>query len=102
MTQSATIYQLTKRLRQIESEITAIRQELSAIPDRQSQPFLPDVTTPPAWVNKEALREQMQQLFLELSIQGEPSGITILQKQMREALLTANELSQSIIAAREE
>jgi hypothetical protein len=48
------------------------------------------------------LREQMQHLLLTLSIQGEPLGTELLQKQMSEAELTSNELSQSIIAAREE
>jgi hypothetical protein len=55
-----------------------------------------------AGVNKVALKEQMQHLFLMLSVHGEPVGVEILQKRMREAELTSNELSQSIIAARED
>ncbi|HEX6385090.1 MAG TPA: hypothetical protein VF177_10505 [Anaerolineae bacterium] len=102
MNQSTTIQELTNRLRRIEAEIVAVREELKALPQQQDQLLPVDVTVPYTWVNKTALREQMQHLFLTLSIQGEPVGPELLQKRMHDAELTSNELSQSIIAAREE
>ena len=102
MNQSATIQRLTNHLRRIESEIIAIRQELKSLSAQQDPLSLLDITGPYDWVNKTALRKQMQQLFLTLSIQGESIGAESLQAQMRKAELTSNELSQRIIAAREE
>jgi len=102
MNQTATIQQLTDRLRRIEAEIVAVREELKTLPEKQGRPLPIDATVPDTWANKAALREQMRRLFLALSIQGEPAGAEALQKRMREAELTSNELSQSIIAAREE
>lgn len=102
MNQTATIQQLTDRLRRIEAEIVAVREELKTLPRQQDRPLSIYATVHDTWVNKAALREQIQRLFLTLSIQGEPVGAETLQKRMREAELTANELSQSIIAAREE
>jgi hypothetical protein len=102
MNQFTTIQELTNRLRRIEAEIVAVREELKALPEQQEQLPPVNVTVPYTWVNKMVLREQMQHLLLTLSIQGEPLGTELLQKQMSEAELTSNELSQSIIAAREE
>ena len=53
-------------------------------------------------VDKSMLKEHMRQFLLKLSIKGEPIGHEALQKQMGEAGLEENELSRSIIAAREE
>lgn len=102
MNQSGTIQRLTSHLKRIEAEISDIRRELKTLPKQQAQQSLVDVTIPYTFVNKATLKQQMQQLFLALSIQGEPVGVEILQKQMREARLTSNELSQDIISAREE
>ena len=102
MNQFTSIQRLTDHLRRIETEIMAIRRELKALPERESQQSLADVTIPYTFVNKTVLKEQMQLLFHTLSIQSEPVGAETLQKQMRKAALTSNELSQSIIATREE
>jgi len=102
MNQSATIQQLTERLRRVEAEIIAVREELKALPEKQSPPTPIGVTVPYIWVNKAALKKQIRYLFQTFSIQGTPVGAESFQKQMREAELTSNELSQSIIAAREE
>jgi hypothetical protein len=102
MNQFTSIHQrLTDRIRRIETEIAALRRELKTLPE-PSQPLPVDVTVSQNFVSKTALKEQMQRLFLTLAIQGEPIGAEKLQKQMREAKLTSNELSQSIIASREE
>lgn len=99
MTYLATIQQLTTRIRRIETEVTAIRRELQQLPaaDSEAEAVAPDV-----WANKSTAQKQMQRLFTSLAIQGEPLGAELLQKQMAQSSLTANELSQSIIAAREE
>jgi len=103
MNQAATIQQLTDRLRRIEAEIIAVREELRTLPEKQGQQPPPTgVTVPYTWVDKVALKKQMRQLFQALSVQGESVGAETLQKQMGETELTSNELSQSIIAAREE
>ncbi len=103
MNQLATIQHLTSRLRQIESEIVAIRHELKALPAQGDQlTQLEETPMSGMWVDKRALKKQMRQLFLTMSVQGETVGIDTLQKQMREAGLASNELSQSIISAREE
>lgn len=99
MNQDTTIQQLTDRLRRIEAEIVAVREELKALPGQQEKSPA-NYATPK--VNKAILREHIQRLFLTLSLRGEPVGAETLQKQMGEADLISNELSQSIIAAREE
>jgi hypothetical protein len=102
MNQFTSIHQrLTDHIRRIETEIAAIRRELRTLPE-SSQPSSVGVAMPQNFVNKAALKKQMRHLFLTLSIQGEPIGAEKLQKQMLEAKLTSNELSQSIIVTREE
>jgi hypothetical protein len=102
MNQLTSIQRLADHIRRIETEIVAIRQELKTLPEQQSQQSMVDVVIPQPFVNKAILKEQMRHLFLTLSIQGEPVGAEMLQKQMGKAGLTSNEMSQSIMAAREE
>jgi hypothetical protein len=102
MKQTLPIQHLTNRINIIETEIIAIRQELEAIPEQQNQQSYPDTNDVSLFVDKSMLKEQMRQFLLKLSIEGEPIGYEALQEQMREAGLEENELSQSIIAAREE
>jgi hypothetical protein len=102
MKQSVPIQRLTNRINRIETEIIAIRQELEAIPEQQNQRSYPDTSDVSLFVDKSMLKEQMRQFLLKLSIEGEPIGYEALQEQMREAGLEENELSQSIIAARNE
>lgn len=101
MNQSIAIERLTNNLNRIEIEIGHIRQELKSLPHYQEQSFI-NSTTPYAFVNKTAVKKQMRQLFHTLSIDGDAIGAEPLQKQMQESQLAVNELSQSIIAAREE
>lgn len=95
----APIQQLTTRLRRIEVEIQAIRRELNTLPQQQN---LPVEKISYRWANKTAIQEETQKLLHTLSIHGNPIGPKLLQKQMREAQLSSNELSQSIIEMREE
>ena len=102
MNQAATIQQLTDRLKRIEAEIIAMREELRTLPTKQAQPHPADTAVAYTWTDKAALKKQMLGVFHALSVQGKPVGAEALQKQMAESELTTNELSQSIIAAREE
>lgn len=102
MNQSITIEQLTNDLNRIEIEIGHIRRELKSLPHYQDHLSLINSTTPYAFVNKTAVKKQMRQLFHTLSIYGDAIGVESLQKQMQESQLAVNELSQSIITAREE
>lgn len=102
MKQSIPMQRLTNRINRIETEIVAIRQELEALPEQQGNQSLPDSKSSSLFVDKSMLKEQMRQFLLKLSIEEEPIGYEALQEQMREAGLEENELSQSIIAAREE
>jgi len=54
------------------------------------------------FVDKNLVTLQMRELFSTLSIQGQSIGAENLQKRMSDSGLTSNELSQGIIAAREE
>jgi hypothetical protein len=102
MNQPATIQQLTDRLKRIEAEIVAMRQELTALPVARGQTHQGGPPISYNCTDKRELKEQVRNLFLALSIQHTPIGAETLQQQMRDAGLTSNELSQSIIAAREE
>jgi hypothetical protein len=102
MNQTITVQQLTNHLRRIEAEIVAIRQGLATMSQEESPFPEPEAASSYAWVNKPMLREQMKQFFLILPRQGTSNGLHGLQQGMAEAELLSNELSRSIIAAREE
>lgn len=102
MNQTMTVQQLTNRLRRIEAEIVAIRQGLATLPQEESRFSEPEAASSYAWVNKPMLREQMKQFFLMLPLPDDSGGVDELQKEMAGAELLSNELSRSIIAAREE
>jgi predicted nuclease with TOPRIM domain len=102
MNDAATIQELSERLERVEVEIVAIREKLKTLPEHPDHSSSINELAPDNWIDKTALRKEMRQLFLESSIQGEAVGAEALQALMREAELTTNELSQSIIAAREE
>ncbi len=97
MNQMSSIQRVTDQLGRIEAEITAIRRELITLRQRQN-----DTAVPYPWVNKTTLGETMQKLFLTLAIEGKSIGAERLQEKMKAANLTTNELSHSIIGAREE
>jgi hypothetical protein len=102
MKQSIPIQQLTNRINRIETEIITIRQELEALPEQKNQQPSLVRNSSGLFVDKSMVKEQMRQFLLKLSIEDEPIGFEALQEQMREAGLEENELSHSIIAAREE
>jgi hypothetical protein len=53
-------------------------------------------------MDKTLLRRAMDKLFQTLSIQGEPIGVEALRQMMKKENLNQNELSRSIIEARDE
>lgn len=93
---TVTLEQLTNRLGRLESEIAAIRHALTMM---QTSPVGSVV---PTLANKTSLSEQMQQLLQQFSIVGQSAGPESLQRQMAQANLSRNELSQSLIEARGE
>ena len=97
MNQMSSIQRVTDQLGRIEAEITAIRRELIALRQRQT-----GTAVPYPWVNKTAMGQAMQKFFLTFAIEGQIIGAERLQEQMKAANLTPNELSRSIIKAREE
>lgn len=102
MYQQADIQKLTAKLRRLEAEIAAIRQELDALPQQSTNPTLRETATAYKWVDKTALQKQFANLLVDLNIKGKPIGAEALQQRMREAGLAHNELSQTLIAMREE
>jgi hypothetical protein len=96
---------INKRLTKVEDEIAAIRRELAKVlapsaSPKQKTPKL-DVLSG-LWADKTLLQQAFDQLFKQLSIEGEPIPAEELQKLMGEIGLEPNELSQAITAAREE
>ena len=102
MYQQADIQKLSAKLSRLEAEIAAIRQELAALPQQSAEQTVRETATVYNWANKTALKEQFAKLLTDLDIKGEPVGAEALQQKMREAGLEHNELSQTIIAMREE
>jgi hypothetical protein len=101
MYQQIDIQNLSVHLSRLEAEIASIRKKIEALPQQPKQAVLREMAPTYNWVNKEALKEQFNTLFSNLGIQGDSIGAEALQKQMRQAGLDDNELSESIIAARE-
>lgn len=103
MYQRADIQKLTAKLSQLEAEIAAIRKEIAALPEQQPKPTaLREAAPAYLWSDKTLLKEQFAKLLVDLDIKGEPIGAEALQQRMRNAGLEHNELSQTIIAMREE
>jgi hypothetical protein len=102
MYQQADIQKLSAKLGHLEAEIAAIRLELDTLPQQSAKPTLRETATAYKWVDKTALKEQFAKLLAHLNIKGEPIGAEALQQEMHEAGLEHNELSQTIIAMREE
>lgn len=102
MYQQADIQKLTAKLSRLEAELAAIRQELDALPQQSAAPTLRETAATYKWVDKTALKNQFTKLLVDLDIKGQPIGAEALQQKLQEAGLAHNELSQTIIAMREE
>lgn len=88
-----TYQQLIKKIR----DLTAVTEQ-----KKEESSALKEIIPSSMLVDKTMLRAQIRILFETLSIQGEPIGAIALQEEMHQANLDRNELSQSIIAMREE
>jgi hypothetical protein len=97
-----TVRQLSEKLSIIEAEIAIVRRQLKQLerpsPKRTNRLKIPTRLRS----NKVALQAQMNVLLSTLGIQDDVIGIEALQQAMQKADLAPNELSQSLIAMREE
>lgn len=105
MNQTLSLQQLADRLIHVEREMNIIRGELMDL--RQRTRAVPQTAATQfavaySWADKEILRRRLKDLFAALSIQGVPIGAQLLQQKMAQAGLTPNELSRSLVEAREE
>ena len=101
MSQTLTLQTLADHIYRLEREIAGFREELARLR------ALPTAAAPqPAitvlWSDKAAQRRQVGELFAAYEIGGEPAGALSLQKTMADAGLAEDELSASLIAARDE
>ena len=105
MNQTLSLQQLADRLVRVEREMNIFRGELTDL--RQQTRAVPRAAVTQfaiaySWADKEILRRWIKDLFAALSIQGMPMGAQLLQQRMGQAGLTPNELSRSLVEAREE
>lgn len=105
MNQPLSLQQLADRLLRVEREMNIIRGELTDLRQRPRavpQAAVTQFAIAYSWADKEILRRRLKGLFAALSIQGVPMGAKLLQQRMGQAGLTPNELSRSLVEAREE
>ena len=96
--QTLQLHELSNRLARLEQEVTAIRGEMAKV---LQSPVTPQPALTFAWTDKEMLRRWSANLFAALNIQAVPMGAPQLQQRMAQANLSANELSRSLVEARE-
>jgi hypothetical protein len=97
------VQQLAEQLARIERELGEIRRGLASPDrplDRGSLP-LAAAASEVAWADKGRLRDEFDRLLAQ-RITAEPIGATALQQQIAREGLEPNELSQGLIAARDE
>ena len=105
MNQPLSLDQLTDRLERVEKEIGTIREDLMDLRRQTEAVPQPDATRPAIaylWADKGNQRRWIKGLFASLCIQGVPLGAEALQQRMNQAGLAPNELSRSLVEAREE
>ena len=103
--QTLRLRQFSDRLRLIEQEVSSIRQELAELQKPTGNTMPVAMTQPPilfAWADKAALRQWSMNWYRSLPVQVLPLGVRRLQQQMAQTGLTQNEMSRSLIEAREE
>jgi len=99
--------QLADQLARIEREVRAMRRELARLdrPPVWSALPLASMTASEAalaWADKGLWRESFGQVLVAQAITGQPLGATEIQRRLAQEGLGANELSQSLIAARDD
>jgi hypothetical protein len=102
------IQQVSNQLARIEREISAMRRDLTRRELAHVEPPTVNRARPLAagqtlpWVDKPALRAEFRRSLAAQAIEGEPLGATALQQRLAHEGLATNELSQALIAARDE
>ena len=103
MSQTLTLKQITSKISHLEEEIHSLREELDELRQKKATISVKSTTQIAyAWANKEAQRRWINQLFTSLSITNTPIGSQTLQQRMSQSGLSHDELSHSIVEAREE
>lgn len=97
MSHTLTLQQLTDKVSQLEEELSFIRRELAEL-----QQVTANAHSIPAESSKQEQKLAIHRMFTDLKISGSPIGALSLQKKMRRAHLTDNELSHGIVIARDE
>jgi len=106
MSRATALRQLTDRLLRIEEEIRTVRDDLEAL--RRREPVSNEVElrraagSSPFRVDKASLRQWADDLFEALGIEGRALPPESLQQVARASGLEPDELSRSLIAARDE
>jgi hypothetical protein len=102
------IQQVSNQLARIEREISTMRRDLARRElTRVEQPTVNNARPVAAgqavpWADKQALRAEFMRILAAQAIEGEPLGATALQQRLAHEGLATNELSQALIAARDE
>jgi|WetSurMetagenome_2_1015567.scaffolds.fasta_scaffold303775_2 hypothetical protein len=102
------LQQLSNQLARIEREISAMRRklvqrELARVEQptvNRARPLAAGQGVP--WADKQALRAEFMRSLAAQAIEGELLGATVLQQRLVHEGLATNELSQALIAARDE
>ncbi|MEP7341143.1 MAG: hypothetical protein ABI977_25660 [Acidobacteriota bacterium] len=100
MSQAATMEQLTERVTHLEQTVTFLRHDLSSL---KSTPGDNGHATPAIrFADKQKLRQAMKELLAALGVQGTPVEADELRRMMEQSGLEKDELSRSLIEARDE
>ena len=103
MSQTLTLKQITNKISHLEEEINSLREELNELRQKKTHSSTKSTAQVAyAWADKEAQRRWLNHLFTSLSITTSPIGSQTLQQQMSQSGLSPDELSHSIVGAREE
>jgi hypothetical protein len=97
------IQQVSNQLARIEREISTMRRDLARVEQptvNSARPLAAGQAVP--WADKQALRAEFMRILAAQAIEGEPLGATALQQRLAHEGLAPNELSQALIAARDE
>jgi len=100
------LQRLSDQLAHIEREVSAIRRELARLERAPAKGVAPLAAaasdTAMRWADKRLLREKFDQMLAGPAVNMWPIGAAALQQQMAQERLEPNELSQGLIAARDE
>jgi hypothetical protein len=103
MGQSLTLKQLTDKVSHLEEEMSTLRKEMAELRQQASNLHPSGAKRPDfSWANKETQKRAIDLLFESFHIRGASIGPQALQKKMSQSGLVPEELSRSLIEAREE